>query len=240
MTLPNGDAQPSGPEAAEAPVTRPMTGDEYLESLRDDREIYLYGDRVKDVTAHPAFRNSALMTARLYNALHDPAKKDVLTTRTDTGSDGYTHKFFRTPRTVQDMVEDREAIAEWARMTYGWMGRSPDYKAAFLGTLGANSDYYAPFEDNAKRWYKESQEKVLFWNHAIIHPPVDRHLPTEEVQDVFVHVEKETDAGLVVSGAKVVATGSAITNYNFICTTACRCATRSSRSSRPSRWDRPA
>lgn len=225
MTLPNGDAQPSGPEATEttvaagapeAPVTRPMTGDEYLESLRDDREIYLYGERVKDVTAHPAFRNSALMTARLYNALHDPAKKDVLTTRTDTGSNGYTHKFFRTPRTVQDMVEDREAIAEWAKMTYGWMGRSPDYKAAFLGTLGANSEYYAPFEDNAKRWYKESQEKVLFWNHAIIHPPVDRHLPTEEVQDVFVHVEKETDAGLIVSGAKVVATGSAITNYNFI------------------------
>ncbi len=29
-------------------------------------------------------------------------------------------------------------------------------------------------------------------------------------------VEKETDAGLIVSGAKVVATGSAITNYNFI------------------------
>ncbi len=50
------------------------------------------------------------------------------------------------------------------------MGRSPDYKASFLGTLGANSEFYAPFEDNAKRWYKESQEKVLYWNHAIINP----------------------------------------------------------------------
>ena len=37
---------------------RPMTGDEYVESLRDGREIYLYGDRVKDVTTHPGFRNS--------------------------------------------------------------------------------------------------------------------------------------------------------------------------------------
>jgi 4-hydroxyphenylacetate 3-monooxygenase len=202
--------------ASPARKTRPMTGAEYLESLRDGREIYLYGERVSDVTAHPAFRNPALMTARLYDALHDPIRRDVLTAPTDTGSDGYTHKFFRTPRSVQDMVEDREAIAEWARMTYGWMGRSPDYKAAFLGTLGANSDFYAPYQDNARRWYTESQEKVLYWNHAIIHPPVDRHLPAEQVRDVFVHVEKETDSGLIVSGAKVVATGSAITHYNFI------------------------
>ncbi|BCJ68054.1 4-hydroxyphenylacetate 3-hydroxylase family protein [Polymorphospora rubra] len=197
-------------------VTRPMTGNEYLESLRDGREVFLYGERVKDVTAHPAFRNSALMTARLYDALHDPARRDVLTAPTDTGSDGFTHAFFRTPRSVEDVVRDREAITAWARLTYGWMGRSPDYKAAFLGTLGANSDFYSPYQANARRWYRESQEKVLFWNHAIIHPPVDRHLGTEQVKDVFVHVEKETDNGVIVSGAKVVATGSAITNFNFI------------------------
>ena len=71
-----------------------MTGDEYLETLRDDREIYLYGERVKDVTAHPAFRNPARMTARLYDALHDPDTEDVLTAPTDTGSGGYTHRFF--------------------------------------------------------------------------------------------------------------------------------------------------
>ncbi|CAM5597863.1 MULTISPECIES: 4-hydroxyphenylacetate 3-hydroxylase family protein [Streptomyces] len=220
MTLEQGETAEAA-KAAGAPdsprrVTRPLTGDEYLESLRDGREIHLYGDRVKDVTSHPAFRNSALMTARLYDALHDPARRDVLTAPTDTGSDGWTHKFFRTPRSVQDLVEDREAIAEWARMTYGWMGRSPDYKAAFLGTLGANSDYYAPYQENARRWYRESQEKVLFWNHAIIHPPVDRNRPAEEVRDVYVHVEKETDNGLIVSGAKVVATGSAITHFNFV------------------------
>src|SRR5690606_12488172 len=51
---------------------------------------------------------------------------------------------------------------------------------------------------------------------AIINPPVDRQLPPDQVGDVFMKVEKETDAGLIVSGAKVVATGSAITNYNFI------------------------
>ncbi|MFE6665157.1 4-hydroxyphenylacetate 3-hydroxylase family protein [Streptomyces sp. NPDC057697] len=211
MTIP----QQTAPAGAGSAATRPLTGDEYLESLRDDRQIYLYGERVKDVTRHPAFANAARMVARLYDALHDPAHQSVLTAPTDAGT-GLTHKFFRTPRTVEDMVGDREAIAAWARMTYGWMGRSPDYKAAFLGTLGANSDFYAPFQDNAKRWYRESQEKVLYWNHAIVHPPVDRHRPSDEVEDVFVHVEKETDAGLVVSGAKVVATGSALTHFNFV------------------------
>ena len=53
-------------------------------------------------------------------------------------------------------------------------------------------------------------------NHALVQPPVDRHRPPDEVADVYIHVEKETDAGLVVSGAKVVATGSALTHYNFI------------------------
>ncbi|TDV41055.1 4-hydroxyphenylacetate 3-hydroxylase family protein [Actinophytocola oryzae] len=203
----------TGPSSA---GSRPLTGAEYLESLRDDREVYLYGERVKDVSAHPAFHNPARMVARLYDALHDPEKKDVLTCPTDTGSGGYTHRFFTTPHSAEDLVADQRAIAEWSRLSYGWMGRSPDYKAAFLGTLGANADFYAPYQDNARRWYKESQEKVLYWNHAIVHPPVDRDRPADEVADVFVHVEKETDSGLVVSGAKVVATGSALTHYNFI------------------------
>jgi two-component FAD-dependent monooxygenase len=199
-----------------ATKTRPLTGKEYIESLRDGREIYLYGDRVKDVTAHPVFRNPAAMIARLYDALHDPERSAVLTAPTDTGSDGYTHRFFTTPRSVEDLVADQQAIAEWARMTYGWMGRSPDYQASFLGTLGANAEFYQPFEDNARRWYAESQEKVLFWNHAIAHPPVDRNRSPDEVEDAFVHAERTTDAGLVVSGAQVTATGSALAHYNFI------------------------
>jgi 4-hydroxyphenylacetate 3-monooxygenase len=200
-----------------APVTqRPMTGAEYLEGLRDEREIWLYGERVQDVTTHPAFRNAARMVARLYDALHDPSQQAVLTTATDTGSGGCTHKFFRASRQAQELLEARDAIAAWARLGYGWMGRSPDYKAAFLATLGGNYDFYAPYQHNALRIYKETQEQVLFLNHAIINPPVDRGRPPHEVQDVYVHAERETDAGLIVSGAKVVATGSALTHYNFV------------------------
>ena len=198
-------------------ATRPMTGDEYIASLQDDREIYLYGERVTDVTTHPAFRNPIRMVARLYDALHDPAITSMCSPPPPTpATAGSRMPFFKTPTSSADLIKDRDAIATWARMTYGWMGRSPDYKASFLGTLHANKELYAPFQDNAERWYRESQEKVLYWNHAIINPPVDRQLPPDEVGDVYMKVETETDAGLVVSGAKVVATGSAITNYNFI------------------------
>ena len=173
---------------------RPMTGDEYLESLRGPREIWIYGERVKDLTTHPAFRNAARMIARLYEALHDPAQQALLTCPTDTGSGGYTHKYFRAPTSADDLVGGRDAIAAWARMTYGWMGRTPDYKAAFLATLGADADLYAPYQANARHWYQASQERVLFLNHALLHPPVDRHLPPDEVADVYVHAERETDA----------------------------------------------
>src|SRR6266567_2735680 len=195
--------------------TAPFSPQEYMESLRDGREIWIYGERVKDVTTHPAFRNTVRMLARLYEALHDQ-RKSILCAETDTGSGGYTHKFFKAPRNVEEMIGSRDAIAEWARVTYGWMGRSPDYKAAFLATLGANSGFYAPYEENAKRWYKKVQEEVTFVNHAIVNPPVDRNKQLEEVRDVYMHVEKETDGGLIVSGAKVVATTSTLTHYNFI------------------------
>ena len=195
---------------------QPFTGKEFLESLRDGREVWIYGERVADVTTHPAFRNPARMIARLYDALHDPETRDTLTCPTDTGSGGYTHRFFRAPATADDLVAARDAIAAWARMTYGWMGRSPDYKAAFLATLGANAEFYAPYQENARRWYRAAQERVLFMNHALPNPPVDRHRPADEVADVYMHVERETDAGLIVSGAKIVATGSALTHGNFI------------------------
>jgi len=203
MTVPN------------TPAARPITGAEYIESLRDDREVYANGERVEDVTTHPAFAEPVRSLARMYDSLHDPAS-GMVTVPTDTGSGGFTHPFYRMPTSAQDLVDSRDAIAHWARMSYGWMGRTPDYKAAFLGTLRSEPDFYSPYEENALRWYKESQEKVLYWNHALVNPPVDRHLPIEEAGDVIVHVEKETDSGLIVSGAKVVATGSAMTHMTFL------------------------
>ena len=204
------------PEDQIAGKNRPFTGKEYLESLRDDREVYIYGERVKDVTTHPAFRNAARTIAKLYDALHDPKQQGVLTCPTDGGAGGFTHKFFRIAHSREELIGQRDAIAHWARMSYGWMGRTPDYKASLMNTLGAHSEFYGKFADNAKHWYRRAQDNVLFMNHAIVNPPVDRAKAADQVKDVFITIQKETDAGIYVSGAKVVATSSALTHYNFL------------------------
>src|SRR4026208_528045 len=156
-------------------AARPMNGAEFIESLRDGREVYIYGERVKDVTTHPAFRNTVRMIARLYDALHDPKRQAVLTTPTDTGGGSFTHKFFKASKSAEDLVGARDAIAEWARVSYGWIGRSPDYKAAFLATPGANAAYYAPYDENARRRDKKGHHHV-----TPVHPPRRRPHPRRE------------------------------------------------------------
>jgi len=206
----------SAPENTLKDKNRPFNGKEYIESLQDEREIYIYGERVKDVTKHPAFRNSVQSIARLYDALHSSDSKEILTCDTDTGSGGYTHRFFRYATNSDDLFAQRSAMAEWAKMSYGWMGRTPDYKASFTNTLGANPDFYGQFSENAKSWYKRTQEAVPFINHALVNPPIDRDKIADDVKDVYISIDKETDSGIYVSGAKVVATSSALTHYNFL------------------------
>lgn len=192
------------------PVRTPQTAAEYRASLQDGREVWFRGEKVKDVTAHPAFQTGVASVARLYDALHDPALRDELTAPTDTGSGGFTHPFFKAPQTVDDLRASHRAIAAWQRLTFGWMGRSPDYKGSFLATLGGSPDAYAPFQDNARAWYARAQEQVLFLGHAIGNAPTDRHLPRGQVSDVHLRIVGENDAGIRVSGVKVVATGSAL------------------------------
>ncbi len=191
-----------------------LTGEQYLESLRDGREIWIDGERVEDVTTHPAFRNAARSIARIYDAMHAPGGRDVLLAQDSHGI--VTHRFFMPSYTSQDLLESRAAIAAWSRMSYGYMGRTPDYKAAFMATLGADPDWYEPFGDSGRAWYRRYAEQVLFLNHVLINPPIDRHKAVHEVEDVYVHVVGERDGGMVVRGAKMLATGSALTHATFV------------------------
>ena len=101
-------------------------------------------------------------------------------------------------------------------MSYGWMGRTPDYKASLMNTLGANRRSTGSSPTTRSAGTARAQDHVLFMNHAIVNPPVDRNKAADQVKDVFITIQKETDAGIYVSGAKVVATSSAITHYNFL------------------------
>ena len=94
-------------------TTHPYTGREFLDSLDDGREVWIDGERVKKITEHPAFRNSARMIARLYDALHaDHASgQNLLTCPTEWG--GFTHRYFVASKSAEEQVAARDAIAAW-------------------------------------------------------------------------------------------------------------------------------
>ena len=191
-----------------------MDGESYLESLNDGREIWFDGERIGNVVEHPAFRNAARSMARLYDAWHDPALRDDLTIVDKFGH--RTHRFFAPAYSADDLIKARTAIEIWQRINYGWMGRSPDYKAAFMAQLAEGADFYEPYGDNALAWYKKFASKGLHINHVLIDPPMNRAKGRAEVKDVYVSLEKSDDKGIYVSGAKMVATGSALTHATFV------------------------
>ena len=55
------------------------TGAQYRESIRGNREIYINGERVKDVTTHPQFKPLVDLRARLYDLQFEESSKDILT-----------------------------------------------------------------------------------------------------------------------------------------------------------------
>lgn len=200
--------------SAQESANQLMTGKVYLASLDDDRHVYLAGERITGITKHGAFRNAARSMATLYDELHDPRSADIMLTRAREGF--VTHRYFTSSYSSEELFKARDALAHWARLTFGFMGRSPDYKAGFIATLGSFSEFYHPYEANARHWYRHAAEKGLFFNHVIVNPPIDRNRPVHEAEDVFVHVVKETDSGIVVRGAKMVGTGAALSNATFV------------------------
>ncbi len=202
----NAEAKPQ----ATLGLQRPQTGAEYLQSIANDgREVWIDGERVEDVTTHKGFRNSARMVARLYDAMHDEANAKVLRAPMRDGS-GWTHPGFLAPRNLEESIQQTEAYAAWARLGYGWLGRSPDFiGAAFCPSFDIEADYFGEYEDNARAYARHLQRKVPYIGHAIVNPPIDRSTPASAA-DIVIRVEEETDAGIIVSGAKVVATGMAI------------------------------
>lgn len=190
------------------------TGKEFISSLEDDRQVYINGQRLKNITIHPAFYNSIKSISSLYDALHNPCSREIMTTLDPLGY--RTHRYFTPSHSAEELLAARNAISYWAKLSYGFMGRTPDYKAGFTATLYTNPEIYQPFEKNALRWYEHTSRKVLYLNHVLVNPPVGRSRPVSEMKDIFLHAEKEVDGGIIVRGAKMVATSAAISNATFV------------------------
>jgi 4-hydroxyphenylacetate 3-monooxygenase oxygenase component len=116
------------------------------------------------------------------------------------------------PRTPADLAQRRESMKIWADATFGMVGRSPDYLNTVLMTWAEGADFFgqrgARFAQNVRDYYAYCRDRDLFLTHAIVNPQTDRSKASHQHQDAFAHlgVVEETKDGLIVRGAKMLAT----------------------------------
>src|ERR1700759_691738 len=188
------------------------TGAQYLAGLRPrETEVWLRGERVIDVTEHAGLANGAQAIASLYDFQSDPAHRDAMTfTCPDTGDTlGLS---FIIPRTRQDLERRRGMMLNWARTTCGMMGRSPDFMNVTYACWGGAADYFGrgrpEFAENMRRYHRYIAENDLVLTHALINLQRSRNVSGmfNLQEGTALQVVKETSAGVVVKGARVLAT----------------------------------
>jgi 4-hydroxyphenylacetate 3-monooxygenase len=175
-------------------------------------EVWLGGERIKDVTTHPALRNGVHSLAALYDMQHDPILRESMTYQSPTSGDEVGLSFI-TPQTPRDLERRRNMMAHWARATCGMMGRTPDFLNVSLMAMAAAGEYFAqnrpPFKDHIRRYYEYVREHDLTLTHTLLNMQRSRApgaTPLTDQTDIALSVVRETDAGIVVHGCRLLAT----------------------------------
>lgn len=194
-------------------IDRPMTGKEYLESLNDGREVWIYGKRVENITEHPAFRNSARMIARVYDAMHDPKTRTSSPRRPKTA--GGPAISLRRKRSRIRSPRARRRGRDPARDL--WLdGPVAGLQGLVPGDAGRELGLLSGYEQNALR------AGIAGAGTHRLYQPCD-HEPAGGPQQTHrghlgrlcPRYQGNRRRHLCV-GAKVVATASALTNYTFV------------------------
>ena len=205
-----------------------MTGARYVESLKDGREVWLDGQRVADVTTHPAFSGMVHELARIYDLQHTPEYRDQMTF-VSPATGGRCSVSWLAPRSMEDLKAKRRNSEIWTRQSWGQLGRGPDIMAPYIiglyNSRQAFSDIKNPhcdFGENVANYYHYCMENDLFLTHALGDPQVDRSQQPQNEQrsdreeELALHVVEETNEGIIVTGAKQLATAAPITNETYV------------------------
>ena len=197
------------------------SGDDYMRGLRDGRTVLFNGERVADVTAHPAFAAGVRTVARLYDLAHDPANRELMTYASPR--DGRPiNKSWLVPRTRKDLAARRRAIKYWADASYGFLGRSPDHVASFFAGFAGSPGFYArggqQFADNLLRFAAKAADEDLYISYVIVHPTIDRAKPAHQQAEPYLYagVVAERDSGIVIRGAQMLGTGSVMSDFVLV------------------------
>jgi 4-hydroxyphenylacetate 3-monooxygenase len=195
------------------------TGRQYLESLSDGRAVFLDGVMVEDVTKHPAFQGIAHTVSTLFDAAADPG--NGMTFRCpETG--GVGNKVFMIPRSIDDLMARHSAIAKWADLSKGFVGRSPDHVGGFLAGFASSPETFDDgahaFGENVVRFYRQLVERSLFVTYVIISSQADQSAASRSGTEerLQVRVLKEQEGGIVVRGSQMLGTSTAVSDYLFV------------------------
>src|SRR5690348_7928224 len=188
------------------------TGAEYLRSLKDGRRIFLDGERVKDVTSHPAFSGAARSIANLYDIAAAPELRERMTfVSPKTGAP--VQRAWQIPKSHADLRARRLFSETWAEATFGLMGRAPDHVAGFFAGDASTPQCFAAagqqLADNLVAFYGFMRDNHDRCTYAIVPPQGDRAKPAHQQSDPTLDagVVEERDDGSVINGAQQLATG---------------------------------
>jgi 4-hydroxyphenylacetate 3-monooxygenase len=195
------------------------TGKDYRESLRDGREVWMNGERVDDVTTHPAFKPIVDIRARIYDMAHEENYREIMSYR-DEQTDENNNTGFRPPTTKQHWHDKRRAVDAVMRDIGGMVVRMGDETIGEVWSLWDGKDVLdeidPQFSENVRAHVDNALRSDTFHVSANTDPKGDRSKrPQEQDPDMLLHAVKETDAGIVVRGAKFE-TAAAYANQAFV------------------------
>ena len=188
------------------------TGQQYIEGLRaQEREIWLGGERVRDVTTHPGLKGGVRAIARLYDMQHDSKLKKTMTYKSPSSGER-VGRSFSNPKTRDELETRTKMMVNWARASCGMMGRSPDFMNVTFAAWGAAADFFGEkrpeFGDNMRRYVEHIRENDLVLTHSLINLQRSRNVSGmfQLEEGTALQVVRETSAGIVVRGARILAT----------------------------------
>ncbi|WP_186725994.1 4-hydroxyphenylacetate 3-hydroxylase family protein [Rummeliibacillus sp. SL167] len=183
--------------------------EKYSERLKKFNNVYLNGTRITDLPTEPAFSGSIKAIERYYDLQNE--NPDI-----HCFLDNQRHPSpisLMIPKTIEDLRKKRKSYKSIADISFGMLGRTPDFINAALASLCAHSEFlgkdrYTNYSNNAIQYYKYVKENNLFIGHGSINPQIDRSIPLGKQQNEFagVHVIDHDTNGIRVSGAKMIVT----------------------------------
>jgi len=195
------------------------TGQEYRDSIRDGRQVWINGERVKDVTVHPAFKPIVDVRARIYDMAHERQYADVMS-YVDPGTNEPNCTANKLPHTRDDWHAKRCAVDAVMNDIGGVVIRVGDETVGEMWSLYDGRDVLnevdPQFAKNIERHIQRAVRQDPFHVSANTDPKGDRSKrPQDQDPDMLLHVVKETDSGIVVRGAKYE-TAAAYANQAFV------------------------